>query len=400
MSPPCPVLLLHDPGELDDVAVLLRTLGVPFEERVGDAASGAIPLPSDLLVATGRRALQLPPPPKDRPDETGPARIAVVSSESPRLRAGLREAGFELLVHRPVHPTALRLLLLRFLYRGPEKRRDPRVAVGSEIRYRMMLIWRRAMLVELSTGGCRLLLSRTIRAGRRILVEVPDLTVVGSPLRIVGRVIRANAVGPTDPSVAVAIEFVGLGDAERDRLQRIVAEHARGPATLPLGRELDHPVPISSEPVAELPSEEDLAAAAVEAAQPSGAERRQHPRAPYEQRVVTLGEEAAHVVMGRDLSVGGIRIEAHGGLERGQKVSLALHGGALPVPVVVKGSVSRDDGDGGLVIQFDKLSAAQRGALEKLLADLGTIESLAPGGAGGGAVVTRILPRVPVAPTA
>ena len=93
-------------------------------------------------------------------------------------------------------------------------------------------------------------------------------------------------------------------------------------------------------------------------------------------------------------------IEAHGGLERGQKVALALHGGALPVPVVVKGSVIRDDGDGGLVIQFENMSSAQRGALEKLLADLGTIESLAPGTAGGGSVVTRILPQVPVTPNA
>jgi hypothetical protein len=107
--------------------------------------------------------------------------------------------------------------------------------------------------------------------------------------------------------------------------------------------------------------------------------------------VVTLGEEAAHVVMGRDLSPGGIRIEPHGGLERGQRVALALHGTGLPVPLVVRGSVLRDDGDAGLVIRFDPLGPAQSEALTKILAGLGGIEALGTSAAGCEQVVTRLL---------
>ncbi len=108
-------------------------------------------------------------------------------------------------------------------------------------------------------------------------------------------------------------------------------------------------------------------------------------------RVVTLGEEAAHVVMGRDLSLGGIRIERHGGLEQGQRLALALHGASLPVPVVVKGSVLRDDGDAGLVILFDPPSQAQKIALEKLMAELGGFESFGPGGESCSNVVTSVV---------
>ena len=56
---------------------------------------------------------------------TGPMKIAVVTEDSNTLRSMLRRIGFDLLVRRPVHPYALKLLLARALYRS--------VPVGAEI---------------------------------------------------------------------------------------------------------------------------------------------------------------------------------------------------------------------------------------------------------------------------
>lgn len=400
MGAACPVLLLAEDSQLDDVAEILRRLGAPFELRKGSEAVGPVVLPRDLLLATARKALALPPSPRGVLEARGPARVAIVECDSPGLRTGLREAGFDLLVRRPVHPTALRLLLLRLLYRGPERRREPRVSVGAATRYRTGFLWRRAVLTELSVGGCRLLTYRPATPGWRIGVEVPDPS--GSPLRIAGRVVRSNAVSPTDPTCTLAVSFGKLTDPTIDRLARIISAHESGPASLPDGCEIEEasqemaaPELLAAEPEVE-PGEGAESGITSEspgeaAPEPGPVERRRSARPAYGMRVVTLGEEAARVVMGRDLSSGGIRIEPHGGLERGQRLTLALHGGGLAVPLVVRGAVLRDDGDAGLVIRFDPLTAVQSEALGKILAGLGDIESLASQTAGTPQLVTHIV---------
>jgi hypothetical protein len=88
-----------------------------------------------------------------------------------------------------VHPEALRLLLLRGLYRGDERRREPRVAVGFEVTYRAGLRSRRAVLADLSMRGCRLISEDPISEGRRIRVNIPA---VESATAIDGRVLRVD----------------------------------------------------------------------------------------------------------------------------------------------------------------------------------------------------------------
>jgi len=390
----CPVLLLGEGGELGDVVSALRSLEVAFELR--EAADGPVELPRDLLVATARRGIALPPPPRGPREGRGPARVAFVDSDSPGLRAGLRNAGFDLLIRPPVHPTALRLLLLRLLYRGPERRRETRVAVGANARYRAGLLWRRAVLAEVSTGGCRLLVPRPIALGGRIAVEIPGEG--GAALRLSARVVRSNSVSPTDPTCTVALAFEKVTDAARERLARIVAAYERGPASMPGGWDVQEPVELppqvaaGAEPTESAAGEPELAEAGSEPETESTPdERRRSARPAYTMRVVTLGEEAARVVMGRDLSAGGIRIEPHGGIERGQRLALALHGGGLAVPLVVRGVVIRDDGDAGLVIRFDTLSPAQNEALAKIVAGLGGIEAIGPHAETTPQLVTRVL---------
>jgi hypothetical protein len=382
------VLLLHEAGELDDVATLLRTLGIAFEQRTGPEAAAL--LPRDLLIATARQALGLPRLPSGPRGTAAPARLAVVEADAPGLRESLGEAGFELLLRRPVHPTALRLLLLRLLYRGPERRSRLRVAVGTAVRFRRALLWRKAILAELSSSGCRLLTARGVRTGARLLLELRGPVSPDSPLRVSGRVVRSNTLGPADPTHTLALEFLGMNQASRECLERIVAAHGRGPASLQDGGQSEAPAPSSPSTASSPPGPGEPATPGE--AEACGAERRHRTRTPYATRVVTLGEEAAHVVMGRDLSLGGIRIEPHGGLERDQQVALAIHGSALAVPLVVRGRVARDDGEAGLVVLFDPLAPAQQLALEKLLGQLGGIEVLGPGGDGAESLVARVLP--------
>ncbi len=241
MTAPTPVLLLHENGELDDVAGLLRALGIRYRENRGGAANGVLQLPRDLLVATARRAITLPPPPRRASGGSGPARIAIAESDSPGLRAGLREAGFDVLIRRPVHPTALRLLLLRMLYRGPERRTEERVAVGAATRYRTALFWKEGILTELSIGGCRLLTKRKLAVGRQITLEVPEPS--AKPMKLQARVLRAAAVGDGGSATSLALEFIGLEGAEVEGLERILSAYSAGPAFLPGGWDVDEPVP-------------------------------------------------------------------------------------------------------------------------------------------------------------
>ena len=66
-----------------------------------------------------------------------------------------------------------------------------------------------------------------------------------------------------------------------------------------------------------------------------GSERRRETRIPYERRVVALGEEAARVLVGRDLSQGGMRLAAKDAVDLGDVLRLALHCGTELEPVVV-----------------------------------------------------------------
>ena len=104
-------------------------------------------------------------------------------------------------------------------------------------------------------------------------------------------------------------------------------------------------------------------------------DRRQSVRVPYSQRVVALGEQAARVVVGRDLCFGGMRIAANPAIAVGDVLRIALHAGTETEPLVVLAGVERDDGDEGLVLAFASLTAGQRDRLEKIIAASSAIQS-------------------------
>jgi len=344
-------LLLHD-GELADVRILLEELGVRVWEKEGLGSD----TPWDLVAFTPGQVSAL----RGAPEAS--TRLAVVHRDARTLRAFLRREGVDYVVRRPVHPRALRLLLLRTLYRGPERRREPRVAVGAPARLRAGLRRETVVLADLSPSSCRLLSPRRLAPGRAVTLCLDGAVTGGSVLRVRGEVIRATpsrSAAERDGGWEVVLALRSASRRTARRLAAVVERHVDGPAALPAS---DAP------------------------AEPAG-ERRRLPRRPFPRRVIALGEQATRVLIGRDLSLGGMRVEPAPGLRVGRELRLALHDGSRAFPLVVSARVVRDDGEDGCVLRFTRLDEGGRRYLEGLLASLPTLVDPAGGGAAGGEIV-------------
>jgi hypothetical protein len=370
MKTSVPVLVVDD-GELEDVRHILAELEVEFALLRGGAIPDKIESPGRLFVATPRRAL-LAQHWKTAPGAAGPMRIGVVAEDSNTLRTMLRRLGFHLLIRRPVNPYALRLILLRAIYSGEERRQDDRVPIGAPVTYRSGLFRRPATLAELSLRGGRLLTEAPPRTGARIAfqVPVPDTT---RTLALRARVVRVSndPVQGSQHAVAFTLEKHGVGAD----LHRLLQHYRSGPA----------------QAAGEAPA---AAQAKLPLAAPSAdAERRKHERVVFEKEVIGLSEEAATVLVGRDLSIGGMRVEDNPQLEVGMRLRLAVFGAPREEPILVRAEVTRAD-DGSHALRFVDVGAESAARLEKLVAHLPSVEPLDQEEADGlGAVVSRIVGR-------
>ncbi|HEY5657516.1 MAG TPA: PilZ domain-containing protein [Myxococcota bacterium] len=384
-----PSVLVLDDGELDDVQKMLEGLEIPFGRVRGGAIAPGTPPPKDLLIATPRRINVV----KINPDGGAaepPMRMVIVNEDSNTLREHLRKVGFDYLVRRPVHPEALRLLLLHCLYRGEEKRGDPRVAVGFEVSFRAGLLNRKATLADLSVRGCRLLSHTRFEVGKRIKLQIPEALETGDPFSVAGRIIRVDF----DPKAgegglySAGVLFDRVSDTAREALEIIIEDRAQGPATLRrnqarrVGKEPDQPPTPGEDPSSRVDIEVDVrleqdgepGGTALSAK--AGEERRQNRRGAYEQTVPAFGNRALRVLVGRDLSVGGMRIERLPGLEVGDRLHLAVYGDPGDAPFLIWGTVSRDDGERGMALVFDPVEPDVGHHLESLVGSLPAVESL------------------------
>ncbi|MBW2267161.1 MAG: PilZ domain-containing protein [Deltaproteobacteria bacterium] len=426
-----PEVLLLDDGELDEVQSILDSLGVSYGRVRGAAIAGKTPAPRKLLVTTPRRIDAVP---FVGSDCDAIVRIVVVSEDSPTLRAQLRDVGFDYLVRHPVHPIALRLLLLRCLFSGSERREDERVPVGFEVSYRMGLLPKRAVLADLSTRGCRILSKWAAEPGKRISLTIPPRAGVAEPLTLRGKVVRLTLdehMAPAGPYSA-AVEFEPLSDTAKTKLKWVLEERARGPAQLgaearkpqpeldppetsaeDLTRDMDVEIDVQLTPepedaeaaelteaavseeltsAADADTREEPTSAADADADPAGGERRGGPRALYKRRIPAFGERAMRVLVARDLSIGGMRIDHESGLAIGDRLHLAIYGAADEEPFLVWASVDRDDGDRGLLLAFDPIPPAIAQQLEQVVVNLPAVESLHNEDAHSmGSVVSEIL---------
>jgi hypothetical protein len=388
-----PAVLLLDDGELDDIQELLEECGIPFARIRGGAIVMGTPAPRDLLVATPHRI--------DAVDEAvgrsirPPIRVMVVNEDSNGLREQLRRCGFDYLVRRPVHSEALRLMLLHCCYKGEQRRSEPRVAVGFAVTFRTGAVSRRATLVDLSSRGCRLDTLHRVEHGKRIKVLIPESLDASDPIVALGRVVRVEGdKGAGEEPYRLGVHFESANEDTRQSLASLIDDLSRGPATLRVGADRA-PRPAdrdsgSTKNASPTANATNVAASAVEdpaaganattaaACEPENDrdERRRARRARYAQKIPAFGDRALRVLVGRDLSVGGMRVQRQSEIEVGDRLHLAIYGEAGEEPLPIWGTVDRDDGDGGLFVLFDPIDAGSAQRLERVVTNLPAIESL------------------------
>jgi hypothetical protein len=386
VNPPRPprALLLHD-GELADLCALLGGLRLSVREH-----RGAQPPADDggrcwdLIVATPKRLFELDG------ESARSVRMAVLDKDSKTLRSMLQRSGVDLIVRRPVHPLVLRLLILHTLYRGPERRRALRVGVGAPVQLRSGWRRRSAVLADLSVSGCRIFCGYPVAKGQRLRLVVPPPVAPGRPLRLSGEVVWCT---PADlPGVmAIAVSFGPLPRRLEARLCAAVDAHGAGPAVFPEPIDAAAPQPSKGS----LPDAVGGAAAPDTASAPE--DRRRAPRHLYTQHVIALGSEAARVLLGRDLSLGGMRVHPHPDVAVGDELRIGLHLGERDEPIVVKATVTRDDGAAGLVLRFAALAPEAAAEVSRILRELPRV-AVGCDDEGEGesrAVVSEILERRP-----
>ncbi len=415
-----PAVLFQRDGELSEFADLLSELGIPVHEYTSD-----LPEPSELegislVVISGRRLL-----------ESGtlnltrwPRTIAVVDDASKTLVTHLGRIGVAMVIRRPIHPHALRLLLLHEIYAGPERRIRKRVLVGHAIRVVSSLFRSPALLLELSPTGARIELANAPKVGSKMRILLgKDLTGT-KPVKLHAKVIR-SIVASGKKSRSESEIGVVLLDAQHHAktIKGILDRFALSPAkwqtktpanqlearrrTTPLAKSHNieassRRLPPTQSPLLQTEVDSDVAdtesrlspsfaeGVSVQATEPEvenfvraddecvttqlesptdSRERRCEARIPYVERVVALDEEAARILVGRDLSSGGMRIAATPSITIGDILRVALHSGTQTEPLVVLAHALRDDGEDGLILSFDDLSESQREQLEMIISN-------------------------------
>ncbi|MBW2316552.1 MAG: PilZ domain-containing protein [Deltaproteobacteria bacterium] len=354
MNAPVEVLLLHD-GELSDVAALLGEFEVEWLEVL---ARGSQPAAAPLLIGTPARLLRFELP--GGPDSV--ARIAICdgAGAGKTLRRKLEAHGVDFVLRRPVHPAALRLLVLHMIYRGPERRRLRRVNATIPVRYRVGWKARQALLLEFSVGGCSLLMDRVLTGGKRIKVFLPEELGLGRKLGLKGHVVRSEAAASGQPGEQVVA--IDLGELPPDAHQRLAAgvvSRARKTAA-----PIDVPKRGGPEPIEALDEVSD------------GGERRRLPRGIYTKAVHGRVDGAQLVLMGTNLSPKGMQVDPEPRVELGASLKLDLYGhGDIP-PLRLEARVARDDGERGLYLEFVRLWPGAPAVIERLIK---TLPLVAPG---------------------
>jgi c-di-GMP-binding flagellar brake protein YcgR len=359
-----PWIAVIDDGELEDVRDLLDELGTSFTHWKKGAVPSIDREPRRLLVTTAALAVTLRfrrPPSSERGRAVW---IAFIDGDSRTQRRHLLQSGFDFLVRRPAHAGALRLLLQSSLWTGDNKRRGARLAVGYTVSYRSGLMPRKATLVDLSAGGCRLLTTQRVAEGARLTVQLPGELCGEKAFGLRAKVLRAQDAelsGGDVAEVSLACRFETPGADIRAKLKKLLDVLAEGPPSQP------------------------------ERAPASRAYPDRQPRAAYDGEVVLFGSGEL-VLVGRDLSRGGMLVEPHPALHMNDVVQLALAGAARSEPVRVNARVVRDDGARGMALRFEQIERGGEARIDALVAELPAIESLAQDGVG--VVLSQLLPKL------
>jgi hypothetical protein len=359
-----PVVRIDDDGELVDVRNLLEQLGIEWLQGEEEAER-----PTALLIGNPRRLIAARAQDAARPL---PAfRIVVADKMTKSLQKELERSRPDFLVSRPFHAAALRLLILHALYVGPERRVSARVALSAPIRFRTSVFARAATLVEVSRGGCRLIASHVPAVGEPVTVILPKELTGNGPLSLLGRIVASDPAGGFEPGEqACSVAFDPLDPDKRRALRKLMAAHTGATLDPREGQQLPAIAPASA--LAEVPAQ---APRAPRDAEPeSSPERRRSERRPYPRPVLASSGGAARVLIGRDLSTGGMRVAAGADLIVGDELKLVIYGPAGRPPLLMRARVSRDDGADGCVLLFQDVppeSAVELAQWTAVLPNLG-----------------------------
>ncbi len=397
-----PVAVLFDDGELADVAELLDAAGVQVERIAARDAWRSPELAQRCRLFVAPAFLALSPELPRGWDRAGVTGIVVAPAGSQTLGTAMRRLGFDYLVRRPVHPEALRLLLLQAVYTGRNRRVTPRFACGAEVAWRIGLHRGRGTLTEISSKGCRLLVHEAVEIGARVHIHLDERDAGGRALTLRGRIVRRDR-GTSRASghgASMAVAFEGLSGRVEQRLAELLAERAGGPASV-ARREGEEPAgekPEDAPPAPRTLSLSETSTPRPRAPEPGQAtlrlERRRGTRGLLQREVVALdaeGGRVVHTLMGTDLSVKGVRVEPHHGLRVGERLRIALYDASADAPVIAPAEVARDDGDRGWMLLFDRLEASVAARIEALVASLPDVESLEPEGSARRVYVGELL---------
>ncbi len=372
-----PSVLLLDDGELDPVQSLLEELGCSFVRVRGGGLDDEPPCARELIIATSRRAIAHLKP-IDELDSTSdfnpewmPTRIAVVREDSWQLRAQLRLLGFDFLVRLPIHPKALRVLLLRTLSHGPERRRSVRFSVGASASVHSQKRSHDVILRDISRHGCQLVSTSPDSLGHQVQLALSPEITHGPPLCLPGNIVRQIKEAGADkaiPLFVTALEFDALPAPEKEGLERLLTHCSHGWAPLTDAGKPD-----------EEQDEPDV-------------ERRSTQRKSYGQEVLHKQGTHRQSLIGKDLSLGGMRIEPRSGLEPGDTLRLAFFAAGKEEPFTISARVTRHEPNHGTALQFDPMSAELEAMLEQLITGLPPVEALQDGESEAmGAVLAEIL---------
>lgn len=360
--------MLLDDGELDRVRLILERMDADFALCRRPAELAEVPHARDLLITSGRRALELGA--RAKPEFGAPESLwlCVHGQDFDELRVRLRELGVHYLVHSSVDQETLRLLIAMLLHDRDERRTRLRLPLGGEVQVRVGRTTQAAKLLELSSSAARFRVSAPLEAGDWISLELPAELRSAALDALSGHVVRADRDTATKGGAAwsVAVDLDPLPPDANAELAAILGGSHPGTRVSPLK----------------------------EAPKKPARERRKTERRAYRRRVAALTRsdaEAPQVVLGHDLSAGGIRIARQAGLTVGQRLALGLYGAAGAAPLVVEAEVVCDHGARGFGLVFAELEPEQRRQLEELVATLTPIESLGSDGTARGLVVSRVL---------
>jgi hypothetical protein len=364
-----PWVAVIDDGELEDIRGLLDEMGIEFAHWGKASVPPGAWEPQQMLLTTAWHAASLhlnrPVSNKKKPRPQRAVWIAVLTTCFRTQRRLLLQAGFDFLVQRPVHPSALRHLFQRALYGGQEQRRGGRVAVGYGVMFRAGMRWRKGTLVDLSPRGCRILSHHDVSKGTRITVQLPSEIADGTPFDLRGKVVRVRQgeiEGGAPEETSIAVSFNPLRLNEKDRLLAILIALSSGPASLPTKK---------GETQDSGPSPDESSAGP----KPGPLPDRRQPRAAYTENVTPAGYED-YAFQARDLSRGGLRLSPDPALAVGASLRLIIESGNDPEPIVVGARVVRDDGEHGIALQFEWIEQHGEARLDALVAALPPIESL------------------------